>query len=362
MENSRPGFYFLVLCCASLLFPTCCSSKHIPLFIFGDSFFEAGNNNYIRNAFGRANFWPYGETFFKYPTGRFSDGRVIPDFIAEYAKLPFIPPYLQPGNHQITDGVNFASGAAGALAQTRPAGSVIDLNTQAIYFKNVERQISQKLGDKETKKLLSKAIYMFNIGSNDYVAPFTTNSSLLQAYSRKEYVGMVIGNTTTVIKEIYRNGGRKFVFVSMGPLGCLPFLRASNKNGTGGCMDEVTVFSKLHNSALIEALKELQTQLQGFKYAYFDFYTSLSERIKRHSKYGFEKGKVACCGSGPYRGILSCGGRGAEEYQLCDNPSDYLFFDGGHLTEKANNQLAKLMWSGNSNVIWPYNLKTLFQE
>lgn len=362
MENSRSGFYFLVLCCASLLFPTCCSSKHIPLFIFGDSFFEAGNNNYIRNAFGRANFRPYGETFFKYPTGRFSDGRVIPDFIAEYAKLPFIPPYLQPGNHQITDGVNFASGAAGALAQTRPAGSVIDLNTQAIYFKNVERQISQKLGDTETKKLLSKAIYMFNIGSNDYVAPFTTNSSLLQAYSRKEYVGMVIGNTTTVIKEIYKNGGRKFVFLSMGPLGCLPYLRASNKNGTGGCMDEVTVFSKLHNSALIEALKELQTQLRGFKYSYFDFYTSLSERIKHHSKYGFEKGKVACCGSGPYRGILSCGGRGAEEYQLCDNPSDYLFFDGGHLTEKANNQLAKLMWSGNSTVIWPYNLKTLFQE
>jgi hypothetical protein len=53
------------------------------LFIFGDSFFEAGNNNYIRNAFGRANFWPYGETFFKYPTGRFSDGRVIPDFIGK---------------------------------------------------------------------------------------------------------------------------------------------------------------------------------------------------------------------------------------------------------------------------------------
>jgi hypothetical protein len=89
-----------------------------------------------------------------------------------------------------------------------------------------------------------------------------------------------------MFQEIYRNGGRKFVFVSMGPLGCLPFLRASNKNGTGGCMDEVTVFSKLHNSALIEALKELQTLLRGFKYAYFDFYTSLSERIKRHSKYG----------------------------------------------------------------------------
>lgn len=29
---------------------------------------------------------------------------------AEYAMLPLIAPYLQPGNHRYTDGVNFASG------------------------------------------------------------------------------------------------------------------------------------------------------------------------------------------------------------------------------------------------------------
>lgn len=54
--------------------------SHVPLFIFGDSIYDAGNNNYI-NTTVMANYWPYGETFFKYPTGRFSDGRIIPDFI-----------------------------------------------------------------------------------------------------------------------------------------------------------------------------------------------------------------------------------------------------------------------------------------
>lgn len=53
-------------------------------FIFGDSYFDAGNNNYINTtSLDQANFWPYGQTYFKFPTGRFSDGRLIPDFIGE---------------------------------------------------------------------------------------------------------------------------------------------------------------------------------------------------------------------------------------------------------------------------------------
>lgn len=60
------------------------SRKHVALFIFGDSFVDAGNNNYINTtALDQANFWPYGETYFKFPTGRFSDGRLISDFIGK---------------------------------------------------------------------------------------------------------------------------------------------------------------------------------------------------------------------------------------------------------------------------------------
>lgn len=121
---------------------------HTALFVFGDSLYDPGNNNYIDTII-RANYYPYGETFFKYPTGRFSDGRMIADFIgktqiyllllllflfteimsvvlvlrliyvtAEFANLPLIPPYLQPGNHEFTYGVNFASAGAGALSET----------------------------------------------------------------------------------------------------------------------------------------------------------------------------------------------------------------------------------------------------
>lgn len=78
---------------------------------------------------------------------------------------------------------------------------------------------------------------------------------------------------------------------------------------------------------------------------------------------GFKEGKVACCGSGPYRGILSCGGkRGVTEYELCDNVTEYVFFDSGHSTERLYGQFAKQFWSGPANSTAPYNLKALFES
>lgn len=65
--------------------------KPPALFVFGDSFFDPGNNNYIKTTtLDQANFWPYGETYFKYPTGRFSDGRLISDFIGIYLIFFFL--------------------------------------------------------------------------------------------------------------------------------------------------------------------------------------------------------------------------------------------------------------------------------
>ncbi|CAK7338953.1 unnamed protein product [Dovyalis caffra] len=336
---------FLVFC-ASLLIPAGSHSySDVALFIFGDSLYDVGNNNYLKDALGRVNMMPYGETFFKHPTGRASDGRLIPDFIAEFAKLPLIPPYLQPGgNHQFQNGVNFASGGAGALVETNQ-GQVIDLKTQLKDFKNMAKQLRQKLGASEVKTLLSTAVYMFSIGSNDYFVPFATNSTVLQSYSRKEYVKMVIGNITTVIQEIYKTGGRKFGLSNLAALGCVPAMRALKLATTGGsgCMDEATVLAKLHNRAIPKAFKELENQLKGFTYSIFDSYKVANEIFNNPSKYGFKEVKMACCGSGPYRGSFTCGLKG---YELCDDVSEYLFFDAVHPTEKANHQIAELMWNG----------------
>ena len=109
---------FSALFLQALLFATSsrCDKQHKPdqtnrpvaLFIFGDSYLDAGNNNYLTTTtLDQANFWPYGETYFKFPTGRFSDGRLVSDFIGKinmciylYA-ISFVMPFFVCTNNTI---------------------------------------------------------------------------------------------------------------------------------------------------------------------------------------------------------------------------------------------------------------------
>ncbi|XP_028763298.1 GDSL esterase/lipase 5-like [Neltuma alba] len=339
------------------------------LFVFGDSLFEVGNNNFIKTIpFLQANCAPYGHTtFFKYATGRFSDGLVLPDFIAKYANLPLLPPYLRTASNDGDDyiyGANFASAGAGALVETRQ-GTAIDLKTQVSHFKQVGKLLEQKLGDAEAKALLSNAVYIFSIGGNDYSAPFlTTSSTVVLPYPQAQFVDVVIGNISSAIHEIYKEGGRKFGLLNVGPMNCFPIFRMM-KNGSSldACQEEeASGIARLHRKVLPTMLQKLEKQLEGFKYSLTDFYGALVEVMKYPSRYGFKEGEVACCGGGTYRGDYSCGGkRGIEEYELCENVNDYVYFDSIHPSEAAAQHFANLMWAGNNDFTHPYNLKQLFE-
>lgn len=51
------------------------------LFVFGDSFGDTGNLGKLGREFTHCWYDPYGVTFPGKPTGRFSNGRVLTDFI-----------------------------------------------------------------------------------------------------------------------------------------------------------------------------------------------------------------------------------------------------------------------------------------
>lgn len=80
-------FWFM----ASLnLLPLVFGVPQVPcLFIMGDSLFDNGNNNNLVTA-AKANYSPYGIDFPDGPTGRFSNGRNMADFIG----MVFFPFHL----------------------------------------------------------------------------------------------------------------------------------------------------------------------------------------------------------------------------------------------------------------------------
>ncbi|CAL5354921.1 unnamed protein product [Camellia sinensis] len=90
MGALTPVFLFLLFLSAnsdesSKLDSSCFSAIPISnsvaaLYVFGDSTVDAGNNNYVHKA-ARANSLPYGIDFNNTPTGRFTNGKTIADFI-----------------------------------------------------------------------------------------------------------------------------------------------------------------------------------------------------------------------------------------------------------------------------------------
>lgn len=88
-------------------------------------------------------------------------------------------------------------------------------------------------------------------------------------------------------QALYQKGGRKFGFLSLSPLGCLPALRALNpKASEGGCFEEACALALAHNNALSSVLRSLEYTLKGFKYCNSNFYDWLHDRINNPAKHG----------------------------------------------------------------------------
>lgn len=96
---------------------------------------------------------------------------------------------------------------------------------------------------------------------------------------------------------------------------------------------------------------------QENRYPFPRFYiSSVSDRE------GFEEGKAPCYLSEVVDGMKTWGGNDwMDQYTLCHNSSLYVFFDGMHTTERANSQLAELMWDGPSSTTQPWTLKQFFE-
>ncbi|XVF43892.1 hypothetical protein PTKIN_Ptkin02bG0077400 [Pterospermum kingtungense] len=330
------------------------------MFNFGDSNSDTGG---LSAAFGQAPF-PNGETYFHVPAGRFSDGRLIIDFIAESFGLPYLNAYLDSVGSNFSHGANFATAGSTIRPQNTTTGaSPISLDVQLVQYSDFHRRspIFNKQGvfDKllPKKDYFSKALYIFDIGQNDLTAGYKLNLTTEQL---KAYVPEVLRQFSASVKRVYDEGGRAFWIHNTGPAGCLPyvldrFLITAAQVDKYGCGSPFNEVAQYFNKRLKDVVILLRKQLPLAAITYVDVYSVKYTLITQAKKLGFELPLIACCGHGGkynFNNARRCGkkitvnGKEILIANTCPNPSVRVNWDGIHFTEAANKWIFQQIANG----------------
>ncbi|XP_020680858.1 GDSL esterase/lipase At3g26430 [Dendrobium catenatum] len=324
------------------------------IFNFGDSNSDTGG---LSAAFGPAP-PPNGETFFGQPSGRYSDGRLIVDFIAESLGLPLLSAYLNSIGTNFSHGANFATAGSTirrqntTLFQSGYSPFSLDVQTwQLTQFKSRSQFFySQGAVFRDllpNEEYFSKALYTFDIGQNDLTAGYFLGMTTEEV---KENIPDILDQFAVAIKTIYWQGGRYFWIHNTGPFGCLPYvldrltLKASevDRNGCGIPFNGV---AQLFNSKLNDTVIQLRKELPLASFTYVDIYSNKYGLISHAREYGFEHPLMACCGHGGaynYNRTIGCGSKtvvnGTEIIlaNSCKDPLKRINWDGVHYTQAAN--------------------------
>ncbi|KAG7969101.1 hypothetical protein I3843_07G013800 [Carya illinoinensis] len=336
---------------------------HYPsVFNFGDSNSDTGG---LASGLGLLLGPPNGEKYFKTSsTGRFSNGRLIVDFLVDAMDLPFLNAYLDSvGVPIFRKGCNFATAGSTILPATATSVSPFSFGIQVAQFLRFKaRALELRAKNKKLEKYLPKeeyfgqALYMFDIGQNDIAGAFYSKSldEILAS------IPTILVEFEKGIKKLYDQGARNFWIHNTGPLGCLTqnvakFGTDTSKLDELGCVGSHNQAAKLFNLQLHTLCKNFRAQYLDANVTYIDIFTIKSNLVADYSRYGFEQPIMACCGyGGPplnYNSRIRCG----QTKNLngtwvtakgCPDSTEYISWDGIHYTEAANQFVSSQILTG----------------
>ncbi|OMO82931.1 Lipase, GDSL [Corchorus capsularis] len=312
------------------------------ILIFGDSTVDTGNNNYIPTLF-KGDHLPYGQNFPGHvPTGRFSNGKLIPDFLASYLGIKeTVPPFLDPNlsDSELRTGVSFASAGSGYDDLTTVTTAAIPVARQIDLFRNYKARLISVVGEKEAMKTLRKSLVVISAGTND----FGFNYYLLPVrglqFDVKGYQDFLQTQIEDLVKTLYNEGVRRIAIAGLPPMGCLPLLITVRLKPLFDrtCLVDENRDARAYNQKLVRLIPRLEKSLPGSKIAYADVYTTMMDMMQHPRKYGFTTTSRGCCGSGILEASYLC----TPFTRACENPSEFMFWDSIHPSEAAYKALAQ---------------------
>ncbi|XP_052211167.1 GDSL esterase/lipase At4g01130 [Diospyros lotus] len=337
-----------------------CKCGFEAIFNFGDSNSDTGG---FYAAFPAASL-PYGMTYFKRASGRATDGRLIIDFLAEALGLPFLSPYLQSIGSDFRHGANFATLASTVLLPNTslfvtgisPFSLAIQLNQMKQFKARVDGHHSKGSTKLPRADIFGKSLYTFYIGQND----FTSNLASLGIGGVKQYLPQVVAQIAYTIKDLYELGGRTFLVLNLAPVGCYPsFLVELPHNSTDldafGCMVSYNNAVKEYNNMLKDALSLTRKEIPDASVVYADTNSVLLQLFQHPTSHGLKHGTRACCGYGGgaynfdpkvYCGNTKVINGSTVTATACNDPHNYVSWDGIHATEAANKIVSKAILNG----------------
>ncbi|GKV49111.1 hypothetical protein SLEP1_g55878 [Rubroshorea leprosula] len=239
----------------SLQRPGCCQVKGLnrnydgphTLFVFGDSYADTGN---WKKSFTSSWKLPYGITFPGKPTGRFSDGRVLTDYIASYLDIRSTIPYKFrkiASKSYFRYGMNFAHGGTGVF------DTLVKEPNMTVQIDIFQRLVEKKVFKEE---YLNSSIALVSVAGNDYSAYVVKNDN--DNKNLPAFTTSLIDQLATNLERIHSLGVRKIAVTAIEPMGCLPVATASSSYKN--CSKAGSLTSKFHNEILAKAVKMLNEQ------------------------------------------------------------------------------------------------------
>lgn len=160
------------------------------------------------------------------------------------------------------------------------------MSQQLEYFKEYKARLKVAKGESVANEIIAEALYIFSIGTNDFILNYFALPLRPAQYTAPEYVSYLISLAEAAVRDAYDLGARKIEFTGLAPFGCVPFSRTLNRRKPGECNDEYNQLAMRFNAQLQEAVRKLNGTLAGAHVVYLDTYSVLSDIVTNPSDYG----------------------------------------------------------------------------